>query len=97
EDYQIARWGTDEEAAARPVRPLSGKSFVITGSLEGLSREQAKQLIEEHGGVVRDSVSRNIDYLIVGANPGSKLEKARSLGVPTLTWDELLKLVDQSS
>ncbi|HRR26516.1 MAG TPA: NAD-dependent DNA ligase LigA [Acidobacteriota bacterium] len=86
-----------EEAAARPVRPLSGKSFVITGSLEGLSREQAKQFIEEHGGVVRDSVSRNTDYLIVGANPGSKLEKARSLGVPTLTWDELVKLVNQSS
>jgi DNA ligase (NAD+) len=64
--------------------PLAGKTFVITGTLPNLSREQAKQLIEEAGGKATDSVSKSTSYLVLGENPGSKLERARALGVPIL-------------
>jgi len=63
---------------------LDGLTFVITGTLPTFSREQAKAFIEEHGGKVTDSVSKKTSYLLLGENPGSKLDKARSLGVPIL-------------
>ena len=61
--------------------PLDGMTFVITGTLPTFSREQAKELIQNNGGKVTDSVSKKTDYLVVGENAGSKLEKARQLGV----------------
>lgn len=73
--------------------PLAGKTFVITGTLPSLSREEAKQFIEENGGKATDSVSRSTSYLVLGENPGSKLEKARSLGVPVLDEAGLKALV----
>lgn len=75
-----------------PAGPLAGKSFVITGTLPGVTREEAKEFIRSRGGVVRDSVSRATDYLVVGENPGSKLAKAQQLGVKILSWDELQAL-----
>ncbi len=66
--------------------PLAGKTFVITGTLERFTREQLKELLEEMGAHVAGSVSSKTDYLIAGANAGSKLGKAQSLGVET--WDE---------
>jgi DNA ligase (NAD+) len=60
---------------------LAGKTFVVTGTLPTLSREGVKDFIQEHGGKVTDSVSKKTDYLVAGENPGSKLEKARELGV----------------
>jgi DNA ligase (NAD+) len=72
---------------------LNDMTFVITGTLPTLSREQAKALIEESGGKVTDSVSRKTDYLVVGEAAGSKLDKARSLGVPTLTEAQLLAML----
>jgi DNA ligase (NAD+) len=74
-------------------RPLDGKTFVITGTLPGLSREQAKSLIVERGGKVTDSVSPRTSFVIVGEAPGSKLDKARTLGVPTLDENGLRKLL----
>lgn len=68
---------------------LSGKTFVITGTLPGVTREQATQLIEQHGGQVASSVSKKTDYLLAGEKAGSKLTKARELGVPVLSWEEL--------
>jgi len=69
-------------AGARPAEgPLTGSIFVVTGTLAGFSREAAKAYIESHGGKVTDSVSKNTSYLVVGEAPGSKVEKARSLGV----------------
>ncbi len=69
-------------------------TFVVTGTLPGLSREQAKELIEQHGGKVTDSVSRNTSYLVVGEAPGSKLQKARSLGVKIIGEVELRQLCE---
>jgi DNA ligase (NAD+) len=72
---------------------LAGFTFVITGTLPSLSREQAKELIESNGGKITDSVSNKTDYLVLGENPGSKLAKAQSLGVPVLDEPGLRKLV----
>jgi DNA ligase (NAD+) len=73
--------------------PLAGKRFVITGTLPGLSREAAQALIEDAGGQLSDSISKKTDYLVVGASPGSKREKAQSLGVPELDEAGLRDLV----
>jgi DNA ligase (NAD+) len=73
--------------------PLMGKLFVITGTLPGMSREQAKALIEDNGGRVIDSVSGRTDYLVVGESAGSKLEKARALGVREIDLDGLQGLI----
>ena len=69
-------------------------TFVVTGTLPTLSREGVKDFIEQHGGKVTDSVSRNTSYLVLGEAPGSKLQKAQSLGVKVIGEEELKKLVD---
>ncbi|MDZ4158966.1 MAG: NAD-dependent DNA ligase LigA, partial [Anaerolineaceae bacterium] len=71
-------------AATSEGRALEGLTFVITGTLPGFSRPEAQAWITVRGGKVSDSLSKKTDYLIVGENPGSKLDKARTLGVPTL-------------
>ena len=63
---------------------LAGLTFVVTGTLPTLSREGVKEFIESHGGKVTDSVSKKTSYLVLGEAPGSKYEKAQSLGVPIL-------------
>jgi DNA ligase (NAD+) len=70
--------------------PLSGLSFLITGTLP-VKRDEAKDFIEEQGGKMLSSVSSKLNYLVVGDDPGSKLDKAQSLGVKIITWDELVK------
>ena len=75
------------------VTALVGKSFVVTGTLPTLKRDQVKTMIRNAGGKVSESVSKKTDYLVVGEDAGSKLEKARSLGVTTLTESELLELL----
>jgi len=74
---------------------LEGQTFVITGTLPGLSREEARELIQKFGGKVNDSVSKKTSYLVVGENAGSKLDKARELGVPMLDEGDLHRLVGQ--
>jgi DNA ligase (NAD+) len=70
-----------------------GKTFVLTGTLPTLSRDQASERIREAGGNVTGAVSKNTDYLLAGENAGSKLDKARELGVTILSEEEFLKLV----
>lgn len=75
-------------------KPLSGKTFVITGTLPTLKRDEAKQLIQNAGGKVTDSVSKKTNYLVAGEEAGSKLEKAQQLGIPQLSEAQLLEMLE---
>jgi DNA ligase (NAD+) len=75
------------------VAAIVGKSFVVTGTLPTLKRDEAKEMIRKAGGKVSESVSKKTDYLVVGADAGSKLEKAINLGVKTLSEEEFLELL----
>jgi DNA ligase (NAD+) len=71
---------------------FSGLTFVVTGTLPNFSRDDAKEFIENNGGKVTDSVSKKTSYLVLGENPGSKFEKAKSLGVKIVDEAELKRL-----
>jgi len=75
---------------------LDGKIFVITGTLEEFSRQQAQDLVESLGGKVTSSVSRNTSYVVVGENPGSKYDKALALGITILNENEFEKIVNRN-
>lgn len=80
----------------RPVRiskGLAGQTFVMTGTLESMSREEAEQKVRSHGGKASGSISANTSYVVVGANPGAKADKARQLGVSVLSEQEFIKLL----
>ena len=83
------------DVATRPKgsQPLKGKTFVITGTLSGMTRDEAKALLEEQGAKVAGSVSKKTDYVLVGENPGSKAAKAEELGVAILDESSLKKLL----
>ena len=81
------------EVASGGGGALAGKTFVLTGMLSTMTREEAQAAIEQKGGKVTGSVSRKTSYLVVGADAGSKLDKARDLGVPTLTEEEFKRLI----
>ena len=73
--------------------PLAGKTVVVTGSVESYTRQQMKELVQNAGGKDTSSVSKKTDLVVVGEKPGSKAEKARQLGVKTITAEEFLKLI----
>jgi DNA ligase (NAD+) len=86
-------WEEGEPAAQTP-KPLSGKTFVITGTLPTLSRDQAKDMLEAAGAKVAGSVSKKTDYLLAGAEAGSKLDKARELGVMVIDEVQMQALLN---
>lgn len=83
-------------APSQPVRgPFAGKTVVITGTLSSMTRDEAQEKLRAAGATVTGSVSKKTDYLIVGTDPGSKLDKARALGVTTLSEAEFRKMLEQ--
>ncbi|MCS7277136.1 MAG: NAD-dependent DNA ligase LigA [Dehalococcoidia bacterium] len=83
------------DAGARQEKegPLKGKVIVFTGSLKSMTRSQAQELVRRLGGLAKDTVTRNTDYLVVGEDPGSKLAQAQRYGIPTLSEEEFLDLL----
>jgi DNA ligase (NAD+) len=73
--------------------PLAGKTFVLTGTLPRRTRPEAETLIKQHGGKVTGSVSKSTSYVLAGADPGSKLDKAKQLNIPVIDEDELERMV----
>jgi DNA ligase (NAD+) len=84
-----------EEEVEEGPRDLEGLTFVLTGGMESMTREQAKRTIEERGGRVSSSVSKKTDYVVAGSDPGSKYEKARELEVKIIGEDELLAMLKE--
>jgi DNA ligase (NAD+) len=96
---KLDKAGVRPTAEKRVVKSqkFAGKSFVFTGALANRSREEAGELVMQHGAKVSGSVSKKTDYVVVGTDPGSKYDKAKGLGVPILTEPEFEKLLGSKS
>ncbi|GAB4471828.1 MAG: NAD-dependent DNA ligase LigA [Anaerolineales bacterium] len=91
----VGVWPIEGEVKTEVANQVfAGKIFVVTGALKNFTREGVKSFIEQRGGKVTDSVSRKTDYLVVGENPGSKLEKARALSIPVIDETKLLAMAE---
>lgn len=85
---------TEDKTAEKKSSKLDGLTFVITGTLPNLKREEAAAIIEENGGKTSGSVSKKTSYLLCGSDAGSKLTKAEALGVPVISLDDLLNMIN---
>lgn len=85
----------NKQQAAQKAGALAGKTFVITGTLQGMSRDEAKKIIEDAGGSVTAAVSGSTDYLLAGEKGGSKLQKAEKLGIRILTQQQWQRLIEK--
>jgi len=97
EELRRAGVRLEEEAGKRKEMPLLGQEFVLTGRLEGFPRSEAEARIKELGGSVGSSVTKKTTHLVVGADPGSKLEKARALGTRLLNEEEFRSLLEEGA
>jgi DNA ligase (NAD+) len=87
-------WPVETGGTPAGRQPLTGLTFVVTGTLPGLSRDEVKEFIQSRGGKVAGSVSKKTDYVVAGESPGSKLDKARELGVAVLDEQGLRELAE---
>jgi DNA ligase (NAD+) len=87
--------GLEKSATSQTVAdlPFSGKTFVLTGALTSMTRDKAAEEIRARGGNVVGSVSKNTDFVVAGEEAGSKLEKAKELGVPTISEEQFLEKI----
>jgi DNA ligase (NAD+) len=92
--HRLLEAGVTPAPVRRPKGPLAGKKFVLTGALGTMTRPEAQRRIEARGGRVVSSVSKETDYVVVGADAGSKLKKAKALGVSMLDEDQFVHLVE---
>lgn len=93
---RLKEYGVETEMKSTKVSDaLSGYSFVITGTLAGIKRDDAAKLIQDNGGKVISSVSKNTNFLLCGSDAGSKLDKAQKLGIPIIGIDELYAMINQ--
>jgi len=72
---------------------LAGKTFLFTGALTSFARDEAKDLVEKQGGKAASSISKKIDYVVIGAEPGSKYDEAKRLGLKVITEEEFKRLL----
>ena len=87
-------WPTSEKnKSTDKEESLEGLCFLITGTLDNYTRDEVKNLIKRHGGKVSDTISKKINYLVIGKNPGSKLEKAKELSIEIIGEDDLTGLI----
>src|SRR5207302_10530056 len=95
EQLRAAGVAWKEGAPARPAAsgPFAGKIVVLTGTLGAMTRDEAKERIEALGGKVAGSVSKKTDYVVAGEEAGSKLDKARALGVKVLDEAQFMKMI----
>lgn len=96
---RLKRFGLDPRIEIQPQNaksdlPLYGLNIVVTGTLQNYSRDGIKALIKEYGGKSADSVSKKTDYVVIGDNPGSKAEKAAKLGIPILSEQQLIDMIN---
>jgi DNA ligase (NAD+) len=94
EKLKAAGLNVTEDKPAQGLLPLSGKTFVLTGSLPNLTRSEAARIIENLGGRVASSISKKTDYVVAGEEPGSKYDKALQLGIPLLNEKQFMELID---
>lgn len=81
------------DKASETPSPIKGKHFLFTGTLSSMTREEAKRMVEAQGGVVANQISRQVNYLVVGEKPGSKLNKAKGMGIIILNEEDFLKMI----
>lgn len=91
QEYGVA----PEEQAGQKSETLKGKTFVFTGTLTRMARKEAEELVEQHGGRAAGSVSRKTSYVVAGEEAGSKLDKARQLGIPILSEDAFWQMMEE--
>ncbi len=92
---ELRALGVVPQEARAAAGPLAGKTFVFTGALSRMTREEARRRVEARGGKVASGVSKKVDYVVVGADPGSKLTEAQKLGLRILNEEEFLRMVGQ--
>lgn len=89
---ELKKFGINMEYERKKGK-LEGKVFVFTGALKNFTREEAKEMVEAEGGTTSNTVSRNVDFVVVGEKPGSKYEKAKELGIKIINEDEFIKML----
>jgi len=94
-DRLLAEIDVEPMEAVKANSPVAGKTIVFTGSLEKMTRDEAKAMAERLGAKTAGSVSKKSDYVVAGPGAGSKLNKAKELGVQVLTEDEWFKLIGE--